>query len=302
MSKVVAKETKETDPTLSHLNDVHKEQILNYLKYFRAKRNEHLDELNGIVEDAKEMRLFDDMYTKDDVLNILEGIRTLIQDSSRTEMEKISLQSVLFLHKLFLQAEGHGATLTIDTQILDDEVLLSGIGKLDISEKKETSTASTSSLSLIPSKKLTALSNGVVDIKLVTKIKDLELLNEGIKSRFNKLQEQCKAAMREKTQLEEKNSELTSALNAAKNTNTNNAQVNVDTNKSYEEKIQKLQKELKASQSELQGKISQASQFKSLQKMVMAKNKQLRDVRSRLKKYEPETEENVKDDDKIDVE
>lgn len=71
---------------------------------------------------------------------------------------------------------------------------------------------SESSLRFQPgTKKLAALS-GTVDVKLVTQIKDLQEANERIQSRFDKLQEQCKAAMAEGAQLKEQRAQLEKQL------------------------------------------------------------------------------------------
>jgi leucine zipper transcription factor-like protein 1 len=66
-------------------------------------------------------RLLEDMYSLDDVTNILNGLRDVIKSTVRDELEKFSHQSVLYLRMLFLQAEAHSVSLKLDTSKLDDE-------------------------------------------------------------------------------------------------------------------------------------------------------------------------------------
>lgn len=135
--------TSKTDPT-SHLNQTHADQISNYLKFFRQKREQQAKEIESAFNDTKDMRyadavawgnvalsfdlplrspnrLLEDMYSLDDVTNILNGLRDVIKSTVRDELEKFSHQSVLYLRMLFLQAEAHSVSLKLDTSKLDDE-------------------------------------------------------------------------------------------------------------------------------------------------------------------------------------
>lgn len=61
------------------------------------------------------------MYTSDDVQAILSGLKNVLKSNISEELETFSHRSVLLLRELFLQAEGNGVNLHIDTAKLDDE-------------------------------------------------------------------------------------------------------------------------------------------------------------------------------------
>jgi hypothetical protein len=55
---VRAQMTSKTDPT-SHLNQTHADQISNYLKFFRQKREQQAKEIESAFNDTKDMRYAD---------------------------------------------------------------------------------------------------------------------------------------------------------------------------------------------------------------------------------------------------
>jgi hypothetical protein len=57
------------------------------------------------------------------------------------------------------------------------------------------------------------------------------------------------------------------------------------------------QKQLCEVQDQLQGKVSASSQFQQLKKMVQTKNKQLREVRAKLKDFEQSNAPQINDED-----
>ena len=66
-------------------------------------------------------RLLEEVYSQDDVTNILNGLRDIVKSNVRAEFEKYAHQTALYLRLLLLQAEARSATLKVDTSLLDDE-------------------------------------------------------------------------------------------------------------------------------------------------------------------------------------
>lgn len=236
------------------------------------------------------MRLLEEMYSLDDVSNVLDGLRDVVRSNLRSELEKYSHQNALYLRQLFLQAEGQQATLKVDLSSLDDEKLLEGIKKADVDAPKGGD-------NLPHAKKLAAIS-GAVDVKLVTKIKELEEANSRANTRFDKLAEQLKSSQTENTQLKESKDSLTKSLADARrdleNLRSSNTSAQLSEIESLRKQLSdietetkegsgKAKQELKEAQDRLQAKVSEAPQFKELMKMVQEKNAQIRELRNALK-------------------
>jgi leucine zipper transcription factor-like protein 1 len=268
---------------LERLSENHKQQVLNYQKFFNGKMREQLNEVMAEFDDTKEMRVLEDMYNRDDVENIIDGMRDTVKGNVKNEFEKYTNQTCLFLHQLFLQAEGHGANLKIDTSQLDDARMLSAIERLGI-ESHDTN------------RRLDAI-GGAVDVKLVTQNKELEEQNDRIQDRFNKLQEQMKSALRENTQFKEKVERLTRQLDDTRTDldnlregNDDAAQREIDGLRSRLENteddssatVDRLRKDLLQCQTELSGKVSDSTQFRQLRTMVQSKNRQIRELRDQI--------------------
>jgi hypothetical protein len=129
----------------------------------------------------------EDMYSKDDVRSVLDGIQTILQSTVKSELEKYAHQNVLSTRTLLLQAEGFGFTLALDTAKLDDATALAGIAKMEKEER-------TRDLP-VPSgaKKLASLSGApsAVDIKLVEKMRESEDAKNAMQQRYNAIFQQA---------------------------------------------------------------------------------------------------------------
>lgn len=109
------------DAASSHLNNRHRQQVVDYLKYFRTKREQHLREMQRTFDEVKDTRLLEDVYTHEDVVDIFDALQVLLKSNTSDELANFTHTSVLFIRQLFLQAEGHNIQLRIDTSKLDDE-------------------------------------------------------------------------------------------------------------------------------------------------------------------------------------
>jgi len=274
----------------SHLSDLHKTQVLNFMKFFKSKTDQHLKEVETSFTDTKDMRLLEEMYSHDEVLNIVNGLRDLVKSNLRTELEKFAQQTALYLRLLFLQAEGQSVNLKVDTSQLDDEVLLAGIKQLQADSERKVD------LPTPAAKKLTALS-GTVDVKLVTQIKDLEEANSRVQDRFSKLQEQHKASLAENSQLKEAKAELQKQIeqlrrdiNSVKAGNISAQLAELDQlrkqssqgDKAKQDAIDAMAKELKEKDVQLAAKVKETAQFRELTKTLQQKNEQIKELRKQL--------------------
>jgi len=139
------------------------------------------------------------------------------------------------------------------------------------------------------------LGGAAVDTKLVERIRELDDAKANLQKRFDALSNQCKAALRD-------NAELRANLETTKTVGSKTADELksklVATSGSAEERLAKLQKELKDAQDQMNMKINSTPQFKQLQKLVTSKNRLLREYRAKLQQYEPDAKlPDIKDDD-----
>jgi myosin heavy subunit len=283
---------------LSHLNDTHRSQVLQYLKFFQAKRDENAKEIEAVFEEQKDMRLLEEMYPVDEVAQILDGVKSLVKSSMKDEFEKFTQQSVLYLRQLFLQAEGNGVAINVDLSTLDDAVLLSGIEKLDIESRGKKGLGD-----LPDTRRAGSLAPvaGAVDVKLVTQIKDLQDANRSLLAKFEKLSNQCRESQKECVELKGANSDLQDELRQTKGDLSNLKSSNKSAQQAEIESLRKelaqqkeeqakqvadLKAELKAQGDTLNSKVNNAPQYQQLKKLMNTKNDQLKESRARVKQLE----------------
>lgn len=278
------------DDPLAHLNEAHKTAVRDFLTLFRHKLEKQTKEVDIAFRDCKDMRLLEDTYTLEDVSVIFDGLRDIVRSTLRAQLEKYSHQNALYLRQLFLQAEGQSATLKGDLALLDDEKLLESIKKIDHEAPK----TGIPEGGLPSAKKLAAIS-GAVDIKLVTKVKELEESNARLQTRFEKLTEQLRASQAEAATLRESGTTTSASLADAKrdlenlrgsNTSAQLAEIESlrkqlsERDGETKEALAKAKQELKEAQDRLTARVNDAPQFKELMKMVQEKNAQIRELRA----------------------
>ena len=106
--------------------DFHGEQVKQYLRFFRAKREVQLQEINAIVADCKEDRFGDagDIFNRDEILEVLDELCVHIQNCVRTDLQRTVSMGVLAIRQLFEEAEAHGIELEVDTALIEDKSLI----------------------------------------------------------------------------------------------------------------------------------------------------------------------------------
>ena len=60
------------------LNDHHDGLVLNYLRFMRFQRNQCLKSIKNSFVDAKDTRLLDDTYTRDEIDEVWEDVQTIV--------------------------------------------------------------------------------------------------------------------------------------------------------------------------------------------------------------------------------
>ena len=123
------------------LNDHHDGLVLNYLRFMRFQRNQCLKSIKNSFVDAKDTRLLDDTYTRDEIDEVWEDVKTIVSGEQMlqpvvTKKKKIVLigsagdveseliasshTNVLLLKQVFVQAQKWHLNLDADLDELEN--------------------------------------------------------------------------------------------------------------------------------------------------------------------------------------
>ncbi|CEO94898.1 Leucine zipper transcription factor-like protein 1 [Plasmodiophora brassicae] len=269
------------DAASSHLNNRHRQQVVDYLKYFRTKREQHLREMQRTFDEVKDTRLLEDVYTHEDVVDIFDALQVLLKSNTSDELANFTHTSVLFIRQLFLQAEGHNIQLRIDTSKLDDEVLLKDIDQMDSVKEATVNIANLPPPSKV---RLGAISGGVVDTNLVTQIKELTAENARSQQRIDALKAQLAELSQKNSKLDDQlahqDAELRTFKDGASRSSPGEAA-------QLTAQLAEARAELADTRKLLDAKVSATTQFQELRKIVARKNAQIKTMKARLAEVDP---------------
>lgn len=265
------------------LSPEHEEQIHNYLRFMRTKREIALSTLESEIRDIKNDRLLDQMYSIDDVEGIVDDVGRLAKSSARTEIGSLMGMTALLMKQLMEVAEQRGATLEMNTSVVEDRGILEEIERLRTDGPPHHRRKS--------SEKLVSIKDEHARL-----IDEKEKAEEGqriAQERCARLQADASAALRENSSLRE---ELSLLRNQARSGEEKGAESG--------SRVQELSRELASLQSRLdeeseqsQKKLSESRQFMQLKKMLSSKTEQVQELRRRLRRYEPAEGDAKLDDD-----
>lgn len=182
-------------------------------------------------------------------------------------------------------------------------VLLSGIEKLDLDQRKNPSRLGAGADLPDATRRVGSLApvSGAVDIKLVTQIKDLQDSNRSLLAKFEKLQAQCRTAESDASQMRERNDKAERELKQVsgdfanlRSSNKSAQQAEIDSlraelaasKEAAAKQVADLKTELKTQADTLNSKVNNAPQYQQLKKLMNTKNEQLKESRARVKQLE----------------
>jgi len=301
------------------LNTTHEEEVRKYLKFARYNRNQQKRSIDGCFSDLKESRLNDDTYTLDEVEEMIDGLQKVVCSSVESELINDAHTNVLLLVQLFSQAEKWHLKLQSDISELENQKLLKEIAEFEKNEESGGGKSKPLQLSNLSQKsKLQPLNEGGSTALLQMEIQRLQEENEVLKNKFINLEKSALGGSKEASRLR---SDLERAREEGKKNNqgipNDSNEVNLlsdkisslsgqlmDAEEVYQRKCSSLEEEVTNSKhyvlalqheietlsEEFDKKFSETTQFKNLKKMLEGKNGQLKELRKRLKKYEPDHE------------
>ncbi|XP_063686832.1 leucine zipper transcription factor-like protein 1 [Bolinopsis microptera] len=288
------------------LNDNHHQNILNYLKFSKFRRAQKLRAVDGNFESTLSSRVSaEETYTGDEIIEILEELNQVVRADVESEFLDSNHTNCLLLRQLFKQAEKWHLKLNVDTSELENKALLDAVAKL------EDCTSSSSLRNESKGKLIPLEESGPVPL-LKLEISRLEEENSKLRSRLENVEMNCSNTLQEKGTLQEQVNMLKSQITssgAAPSVQISNLKSEIERLEgelsrssinssstggsvpgdyvSTKHQLLAVQSQLEQTQEELDRKFSETTQYNNMKKMLGKKNEQLKEIRSKLRRYEP---------------
>lgn len=299
------------------LNQHHQQIVVNYLRFARYGRGQRLRGVDASFEELKDSRLVEDTYTLDEVTDMLDGLCAVVRGEVESELINAAHTNVLLLRQVFSQAEKWHLKLQADISELENRELIEEIAKFEereFSSGPSTSQSKLSKLSQVP--KLEPLNEGGGAALLQVEINRLNEENSKLKDRIKTLEGKATSVIGERSRLQADLESTQAALKAKGNVKSYGKDVadleeqmaaaKLDLKLSKEKgstqaaslheeltnckhEILKLQHDLEEAEKDLAKKFNETTQYKNMKQMLTSKNDQIKDLRARLRKYEPDS-------------
>uniref|UniRef100_A0A8C5YG31 Leucine zipper transcription factor-like protein 1 n=1 Tax=Microcebus murinus TaxID=30608 RepID=A0A8C5YG31_MICMU len=258
-----------------------------------------LKTVDSCFQDLKESRLVEETFTIDEVSEVLSGLQAVVHSEVESELINTAYTNVSLLRQLFSQAEKWYLKLQTDISELENRELLEQIAEF---EKAEFTSSNKKPPQLVP------LNEGGTTELLNKEMSRLQEENEKLKSRLKTIESQATNALDEKSKLERLDqgnqkdfikaqdlSDLENTVAALKSEFQKTLDDKTENQKSLEENLAtakhdllRVQEQLRMAEKELEKKFQQTAASRNMKEILTKKNDQIKDLRKRLAKYEPE--------------
>ncbi|XP_048827908.1 leucine zipper transcription factor-like protein 1 isoform X1 [Brienomyrus brachyistius] len=281
------------------------------MRFARSKRALRLKTIDSCFQDLKESRLVEETFTADEVTEMLEGLRVVVRGEVETELINTAHTNVLLLRQLFSQAEKFYLRLQTDISELENRELLEQVAEFEKAEFKSSGRKANQETS---KPKLAPLNEAGVSELLNKEISRLQEENDKLKSRLRAVESQAMSALEEKSKVEKTLKELQKiqgqqqrALHSQEISSLEDtvAALQADFQKSLSDstasqknlqdtlveakhELLRVQEQLALTEKELEKKFQQTAAYRNMKEMLSKKNEQMKEIRKRLQKYEPD--------------
>ncbi|XP_042834689.1 leucine zipper transcription factor-like protein 1 [Panthera tigris] len=292
------------------LNEHHQNEVINYMRFARSRRGLRLKTVDSCFQDLKESRLVEETFTVDEVSEVLSGLQAVVYSEVESELINTAHTNVLLLRQLFSQAEKWYLKLQTDISELENRELLEQVAEF---EKAEFTSSNKKPILDALKPKLAPLNEGGTEL-LNKEIERLQEENEKLKSRLKTIEIQATQALDEKSKLEralqdlqldqgsqkdfikaQDLNDLENTVAALKSEFQKTLNDKTENQKSLEENLAtakhdllRVQEQLSMAEKELDKKFQQTAAYRNMKEILTRKNDQIKDLRRRLAKYEPE--------------
>uniref|UniRef100_A0A8C9KFC5 Leucine zipper transcription factor-like protein 1 n=1 Tax=Panthera tigris altaica TaxID=74533 RepID=A0A8C9KFC5_PANTA len=280
------------------------------MRFARSRRGLRLKTVDSCFQDLKESRLVEETFTVDEVSEVLSGLQAVVYSEVESELINTAHTNVLLLRQLFSQAEKWYLKLQTDISELENRELLEQVAEF---EKAEFTSSNKKPILDALKPKLAPLNEGGTEL-LNKEIERLQEENEKLKSRLKTIEIQATQALDEKSKLEralqdlqldqgnqkdfikaQDLNDLENTVAALKSEFQKTLNDKTENQKSLEENLAtakhdllRVQEQLSMAEKELDKKFQQTAAYRNMKEILTRKNDQIKDLRRRLAKYEPE--------------
>jgi len=287
----------------SGLTSHHQDQVDTYLKFTKKRREEQLKELEETFRSFKDSKLFEDDYTLEDVIKIVESLSVVVKATLQSELIKGAQQNAVLLVDLLSQAEKRSIWLDIDPMTLESGQLHSIVSNMD---QKNVLGGPATGAKVLPSLKTSPMEQAA-------ELQRLKDENKVLRDRCASMQQQFSAGMKEKEELKtilaspppkpepvpivtakHDDSDLRSEISLLRKdleALRSSLDASQGSNTALEKKLAIATADVDAAKKEASAKVNESKQFQSLQKMLATKTTQIKTLREQLSKYQPIAED-----------
>ncbi|XP_074696581.1 leucine zipper transcription factor-like protein 1 isoform X2 [Strix aluco] len=263
------------------LNEHHQNEAINYMRFARFKRGLCLKTVDSCFQDLKDSRLVEETFTVDEVIDMLDGLRTVVHSEVESELINTTYTNVLLLRQLFSQAEKWYLKLQTDVSELENRPVQISLNQNWLHYMKTVACLQEENEKLkIRLKTIETQATAALDekSKLEKSLKDLQMIQGDQKTNENQ----------DITELENKVAALKCQFEKTLNDSTANQKFLEENLATTKHDLLKVQNQLSTAEKELEKKFQQTAAYRNMKEILAKKNEQIKDLRKKLSKYEPE--------------
>ncbi|CAF1010982.1 unnamed protein product [Rotaria sordida] len=260
------------------VNEHHEEIIRHYVRFSRDQKTVGLRSFRAAADDFKNQRLSDEaMMTVNEVNDFLDEFIDILEKEFEQELTHQYRVNALLIKQLFQQAEQWFLKLNPNFDQLENRRLIDLIRDY---EQQHLNTAKAKG-----NKQMNTLMDPINDTKstilLKTEIQKLQQLNEQLKQRLSKYEQDDELL----------NQQLTETARLFNNKEESFSQ-KLESN---EKRLKEIQQALLLTENELEKKFNQTNTYINMKRIIEQKNQQIRQLRQQLTGNHNEQEEEEED-------
>lgn len=206
----------------------------------------------------------EEVYSQKDIQEAIQSLCFAVKANIRSELQDTINMMALLLRQIFLEAEDSDLALDLDIALVEDKELLEKVEQLSVSEWTSGDSRSAAAIAALPRNNAKAQEQADAKAKLEKQLQQEQEQHE----------DEIRAARLTSKQEQE-------ALEAAHAKELRRLQRKLE---QANERVEELEKQVEDGRQH----VAQTPQFQAMKRMVTTKNDQLRELRHRLQRYEPD--------------
>mmetsp|Transcript_44147 Transcript_44147/g.73264 ORF Transcript_44147/g.73264 Transcript_44147/m.73264 type:complete len:321 (-) Transcript_44147:495-1457(-) len=294
----------------------HANQLVEYVRFLRRKREQCVSEVVAEFKEIKEMRLFEDSYAKETVEGLLDGLLAAVRTAVKKDLQASMNSTVLLFKQVLEQSEKSGVAVSTDLAATEDRNLLAAVETWE--SGMTTSSAAVPQLraraaNMKPAAVALAPVGQAQDPKLLEELETQKEANAALHDKFQKLQIQCTGILKTNTEMRAQVNSLTAQNNALTSSATGTdesvaalqgqvaaleaqlaaareappvAHSGVDSLMSElqqaQARVSELASSLEDAQAEIAARVEKTKQFANMRQMLAKKNAVVKGLRDQL--------------------